>query len=165
MSLHDPKRHQSSAVVFAIDSRVMCLSWLSHVLHLLGEPEPALECHRRAADYAAELAHPSTSVVALTWGCIYWQLCHDHRTALADAAAAIAAATEHGFPLYRAAAGVVGGWARAQDGQIEAGLAEIRRGMADYAATGAKMWSPYFLAPGRGTPSGRQSTRSARLRS
>ena len=41
LRLHDPERHQSSAVVYAIDSQVMCLSWLSHVLHLLGEPEPS----------------------------------------------------------------------------------------------------------------------------
>ena len=145
LSLHDPERHQSSAVVYAIDSQVMCLSWLSHVLHLLGEPDRALDCHHRAAACAEALAHPSTSVVALTWGCIYLQLRRDHRAAHAQSAAAIDAATEHGFPLYRAAASVVGGWARAQDGQCAAGLAEIRRGMADYAATGATMWSPYFL--------------------
>ena len=146
LSLHDPERHQSSAVVYAIDLQVMCLSWLSHVLHLLGEPDRALDCHRRATACAEALAHPSTSVVALAWGCIYLQLRRDHRSARAQSAAAIGAATEHGFPLYRAAASVVGGWARAQDGQFAAGLAEIRRGMADYAATGATMWSPYFLA-------------------
>ena len=145
LRLHDPERHQNSAVVYAIDLQVMCLSWLSHVLHLLGEPEPALDCHQRAAAYAEALSHPSTSVVMLTWGCIFFELRRDHRAAHAQATAAIEAATEHGFPLYRAAASVVGGWARAQDGQFAAGLAEIRRGMADYAATGATMWSPYFL--------------------
>jgi predicted ATPase len=146
LSLHDPERHQHSALIYAIDSRVMCLSWLSHVLQLLDQPQPALDCHRRAADCADALAHPSTSVVALTWGCIYLQLRRDHRAARDQATAAVAAATEHGFPLYRAAASVVGGWAQAQDGQVAGGLAEIRRGMTEYAATGAVMWSPYFLA-------------------
>ena len=62
------------------------------------------------------------------------------------AAEAFDAAAEHGFPLYRAAAAVVGGWARTQEGNPEGGLVEIDQGISDYAATGAEMWLPYFLA-------------------
>jgi predicted ATPase len=59
--------------------------------------------------------------------------------------AAIALSTEQGFPLFRAAGLVVRGWASAASGRPEEGVAEIRRGMAEYAATGAAMWSPYFF--------------------
>ena len=41
---------------------------------------------------------------------------------------------------------VVRGWALADGGQAEDGIAEIRRGLADYRATGAELGSPYFLA-------------------
>jgi predicted ATPase len=54
-------------------------------------------------------------------------------------------ASEHGYPLYRAAGTIVRGWALAVEGFAEEGVAEIRRGAADYASTGAEMWSPYFL--------------------
>ena len=146
LGLHDAERHHNSAVIYAIDSRVMSLSWLSHVLHLSGEMVLALEFHDEALACASALDHASTHVVALTWGCICQQLRRDHGRADALAREAVAAATEHGFPLYRAAAIVVSGWAKAQAGEVEAGLAEIGLGMADYAATGAAMWRPYFLA-------------------
>jgi predicted ATPase len=146
LRLHDPERHRNSGVIYAIDSRVMCLSWLSHVLHLSGEPGPALECHLEALSCARSLGHASSSVVALAWGCIYQQLRGDHELAGVRAREAITAADEHGFPLYRAAAVVVEGWARAQGGDYEAALARIVAGIGDYTATGAAMWLPYFLA-------------------
>ena len=41
---------------------------------------------------------------------------------------------------------VVRGWALAADGRAEDGIAVIRRGLADYRATGAELFSPHFLA-------------------
>jgi predicted ATPase len=93
---------------------------------------------------ARELAHPNTAAVAHTWGCIFRQLLRDRQNAQDQAELALAVATEQGFPLYRAAGTVVRGWALADGGQAEDGITEIRRGLADYAATGAEMWSPYF---------------------
>ncbi|HEX2186747.1 MAG TPA: adenylate cyclase, partial [Chloroflexota bacterium] len=92
-----------------------------------------------------ELAHPNTAAVAHTWGCMFRQLLRDRQSAHDQAEAAVALATEQGFPLYRAAGTVVRGWALADGGRAEEGIAEIRRGLAAYGATGAEMWSPYFL--------------------
>jgi hypothetical protein len=44
LGLYDPVRDRTSAFVYAIDSRVMCLTWLSHVYLILGHPEQALAC-------------------------------------------------------------------------------------------------------------------------
>jgi predicted ATPase len=41
---------------------------------------------------------------------------------------------------------IVRGWALAADGRAEDGIAAIRRGLADYRATGAELFSPHFLA-------------------
>ncbi len=145
LALYDPVRDRSSAIVYAIDSRVMCTSWLSHVLFLLGYPDQALARDTEVSPYVRELAHANTAAVALAWGCIFRQLMRDRRNARAQAEAVIELATEQGFPLYRAAGTVVRGWTLADDGRAEDGIAEIRRGLADYAGTGAEMWSPYFL--------------------
>ena len=145
LALYDPVRDRSSTLVYAIDSRVVCLSWLSLVLVVLGYPEQALAQNGEALAYARELAHPSTTAVALApMGCVLHQLLRDRRNAGEQAEAAIALAREHGFPHYLAAGRIVRGWTLADAGPAEEGIAEIRRGLADYGATGAEMWSPYF---------------------
>ena len=83
--------------------------------------------------------------MALAWGCIFRQLLGDQQKALEQANAAIALATEQGFPMYRAAGIVVRGWALADSGRAEDGITEIHRGLADYGATEGEMWLPYFL--------------------
>jgi len=50
------------------------------------------------------------------------------------------------LPLWLAAGGVIRGWALAAGGRAADGIAVIRRGLADYRATGAELFSPYFLA-------------------
>ena len=63
----------------------------------------------------------------------------------AQAAAAMTLATEQGFAQRVARGTVLHGWALAMQGQGEAGLAEIRQGLAAELATGATLWQPYFL--------------------
>jgi predicted ATPase len=125
---------------------VMCKSWLAHLYLILGDPERAIARDGEVPAYVREVSNPSTEAVALAWGCIFRQLLRDQQSAQDQAEAVIALATEQGFPLYRAAGSVVGGWVRAASGHMEDGIAEIRQGLADYSATGAEMWSPYFLA-------------------
>jgi class 3 adenylate cyclase/predicted ATPase len=146
LALYDPVRDRDSAVVYAIDSRVMSNSWLAHLQLILGFPDQAQEHHSEAFAYVRQLSHAGTAAVALAWGCIFQQLLRDSAAARAEGDAAILLASEHGYPLYRAAGTIVRGWALAVEGSAEEGVAEIRRGAADYALTGAEMWSPYFLA-------------------
>jgi predicted ATPase len=57
----------------------------------------------------------------------------------------ISLASDQGFPLYVAAGTVINGWALAAGGKVGEGIQQIRSGLDGYAATGAQMWSPYFL--------------------
>ncbi|WP_046869415.1 AAA family ATPase [Microvirga massiliensis] len=145
LALYDPVRDRASSLIYAIDSRVVSLSWLSHLLVLVGRPGAALARDSEEAAYARELAHPYTEALAFAWGCIFRQLLRDRQKAFERAEALIALATKQGFPLYRAAGMVVRGWALAQSERVEDGITEMRQGLAAYGATGAEMWSPYFL--------------------
>ena len=145
LALYDPVRDRDSGRVYAIDSRVMCLSWLAHLYLILGHPGRALAYSRQVPAYVLELEHPGTAAVALAWGCIFHQLLRDQQNAAIQANAAIALGTEQGFPLYRATGTIVHGWAQAEAGQLDDGTAEMHQGLADYRATDAEMWSPYFL--------------------
>jgi predicted ATPase len=132
--------------VYAIDSRVVCLHWLSHALLALGYPEQAQVRQGEALAAARELAHPNTIAQALFGDWTLHQLLREGREALNQAEALIAFATEQGLPLWMAAGVVVRGWAVAAGGRAKDGIAVIRLGLADYRATGSELFSPYFLA-------------------
>jgi predicted ATPase len=146
LALYDPVRDRNSRFVYAIDSRVVCLLWLSQALLALGYPEQAQVRQGEALATARELAHPNTIAQALFCDWTLHQLLRDARAAQAQAEALIALTTEQGLPLWLAAGVVIRGWALAAGGRAEDGIPVIRRGLADYRATGAKLFSPYFLA-------------------
>jgi predicted ATPase len=54
--------------------------------------------------------------------------------------------TEQGFASWLAPGTIVRGWALAQQGQGEEGIAQMRQGLAAYLATGAKLGRPRQLA-------------------
>jgi predicted ATPase len=60
------------------------------------------------------------------------------------AEAAVMLSTEQGFPHLAAWGTSVRGWALAMQGQGEAGLAQVRHGIAAWQATGAALFVPYL---------------------
>ena len=58
----------------------------------------------------------------------------------------IALSTEQGFPLWVAWGTMLRGWALAEQGQGEEGIAQMRQGLAAFRATGAELWRTYCLA-------------------
>jgi predicted ATPase len=61
-----------------------------------------------------------------------------------QAEAAIALATEQGFPLWAAWGTSLRGWALAMQGQGEEGMAQVRQGIAALRATGTVVFVTYF---------------------
>jgi predicted ATPase len=146
LTLYDPERDRASGLAYALDSRVVCSHWLSHVLLALGYAEQAMARKDEALAWARKLTHPSSLAHALFCACTLYVSLRRGRKAEAEAEALIALATEQGFPFWSSAGTVVRGWALADGGPAEEGIAEVRRGLADYSATGAELWSPDFLA-------------------
>ena len=138
-------RDHNSANVFAIDSCAMSLGWLAQLELQRGRAATARSRYEKSALRARSVGHANTSAVTRVWGCIYLQLSHDVPNASTEALEAISLSEAHGYPLYRAAGSVIHGWTLAREGRAEEGILALRRGLADYAATGAKMWNPYFL--------------------
>src|SRR5262249_17188184 len=62
------------------------------------------------------------------------------------AEAAITLAREHGFPVWLGPGTVLQGWARAEQGQVEEGLTQIRQGLATSQAVGTGIFHSYYLA-------------------
>jgi predicted ATPase len=70
----------------------------------------------------------------------------DAQSAQEHAEASIWFSAEYGFPYFLAMGRIIRNWALAEQGQVEEGIAAIRRGMADYGATGAGLGQPHHFA-------------------
>ena len=115
-------RGRSSSTDYAIDSRVMSMSWLTHLNAILGDPQKALSINAQIPEYSRELGHLNTVAVSLAWECIFHQILGDSKKAREQADAVISLATDQGFPLYAAAGTVIHGWALAAGGQVGEGI-------------------------------------------
>ena len=137
---------QSRALMFrmGLDPGVGCRAYAAWTLWLLGYPEQALARLHEALALAHELSHPYSLALARWWAAYVYQLRRDVPAVHEHAEAAVALATEQGFPLWAAAGTSLRGWALAMQGQGEAGLAQVRQGIAAWRATGAAMHVPYF---------------------
>jgi class 3 adenylate cyclase/predicted ATPase len=145
LALYNPARDHGLAFVWAYDERVTALCWLSWTQYVLGYPDHALARGREALADARALGHLPTLAYALVWNGILWQLRRQHGASQAASAELMSLAREQRFPLWEAAAMIVGGWAQAAAGNGEAGLAQLRCGLAGWRATGAEGWLPYYL--------------------
>ena len=70
---------------------------------------------------------------------------HDVLAVHEQAEAAVALATEQGFPLWVGMGTIFRGWARAMQGQGEEGMAQVYQGIASARATGAALTVPYLF--------------------
>jgi predicted ATPase len=137
---------QRHAPVFRIgpDLGVGCHVYAALTLWVLGYPAQALARVHEALALAQELSHP----VSLAWTQVCMAIVAQfHRDVLAvyeQAEAAIALATEQGFPQWTAVGTIFRGWALAMQSQGEEGLAQVRQGIAAYRATGAAVVVPYL---------------------
>ena len=94
---------------------------------------------------ARTLGHPFSEAHALLYGARLHQFRGDWRTTRDRAEAAAVLARERGFVQLQAWAAMTGGWALAQAGEIEEGLATMRDGVAAIRALGSEEFKTYFL--------------------
>src|SRR5262249_59135767 len=93
---------------------------------------------------AQELSHHFTLAHARCVAANVSQFRRDVPAVNEQAEAAVALATEHGFPFLAAWGTSLHGWALAMQGQGEEGMAQVRQGITSYRATGAALNVPYF---------------------
>jgi predicted ATPase len=146
IALYDPQQHRSLAFVYGMDLGVSCrIFYAAWVLWLLGYPDQALKRSHEAITLAQELSHPYSLSFALEFTADLHQRRREWRLAQERAEAAMAVSAEQGFAMRLSRAATLRGWALAERGQGEEGIAQIRQGMDGWRATGAKLSGPYFL--------------------
>lgn len=141
--LYDSRRHGSSGSPH--DLGVNGRYYRAYGLWFLGYPDQALRSIRQALTLAHELAHPFSLAGALYFTAMLHHLYREGHATQARAEELIALSREQGFLQWLALGGIMRGWALVAQGQGEAGIAQIRQGLAAYAAVGAKLGQPYLL--------------------
>jgi class 3 adenylate cyclase/predicted ATPase len=123
---------------------VACRAYAAMTLWLLGYPDQALALLHEALTLAHALSHPFSLAFARCWAAVVYQLRRDAPAVHKHAEAAVALATEQGFPLWTAWGTSLRGWALARQAQGEAGLALVRQGIVSFRATGQALVIPYL---------------------
>jgi len=112
----------------------------------LGYPNQALQRIRAALTLAQELSHPFSLAWALNFAAVLHQLRREGQAAQERAKAAITLSAEQGFPYWLARGTILRGWALAEQGQREEGIAQMRQGLTAYRATGSEVYRTSYLA-------------------
>ena len=115
-------------------------------LWFLGYPDQALRICAEARLYADASQHPFSEAMARTISLRVHQFRGEVAVVAGQANAAIALCEEYEFVHYLAVALIMRGWARAQQGEFEKGIAEIQQGLEKVRATGALLYESYALA-------------------
>jgi predicted ATPase len=146
ISLYDPERHRPLIFRYGgADAGVRSLSYAAMTLWQLGYPDQALKRGNEALALAQGLSHPfSLAFAEFSFGRLR-QSRRETRAVQETAEALIALSFEHGLTDPLAWATLQRGWAIADQGRHEEGIAQIQEGLAASRATGAELWRPYFL--------------------
>ena len=135
----------ANALSRGVNIHVFGRAYRAHVDWHLGFADAALRAAQDAIDLAHRLVHPFSLAVALAYAAMLHQFRREPREVRARADAARSICNEHGFSYYGAWAAIMNGWAVAEDGDVEDGIARVRVGVRDLRATGAELRLPYYL--------------------
>ena len=146
ITLYDTERHRPLASRYGgADAGVTCLSYTAEILWQLGYPDQALKRGNETLALAQTLSHPFSLAFARQSIVVLRQLRREARGAQEAAEGVIALCAEHGFHSNLAKATSVCGWAMAEQGRYEEGIAHIEEGLAALRAIGAEVWRPHLL--------------------
>jgi class 3 adenylate cyclase/predicted ATPase len=145
--LYDPDYHSRHPFQYGQDIGATVLCYLSWALWHLGYVDQAAEVASEAVERAEAIPHPFT---------LAYTLCHargmmdvfrrhsEDTRSYADVVVSLCSELE--FPFWAAGGRILGGWAATCQGDVDAGVEALNRGLADWRSTGARLWLPMFLA-------------------
>ena len=144
-ALYLEHRDHQHRVFINRDCEVVCACFASRALWALGFPDQAAERMAAGLALAEDLGHPQSLVIARHSAAQLHQLRGEAQLARRRAAELIELADEYGLRLWSSLGSINLGWAEAELGETQRGITRMQQGVAEYEATGAKLWLPYFL--------------------
>ncbi len=144
IAAYTPTLHTSYLQLSGQDPGMICTAYTAWGMWMLGYPTQAAERLARCLALATTFDHPFTLIYALQYAAVLHQFRRDAAATLTQVEAIIALAQQHGFTYYLGWGAILRGWARVQQGQQAAGIAELQQGLASWQATGATLAQHYY---------------------
>jgi DNA-binding SARP family transcriptional activator/predicted ATPase len=147
ISLYQRGRDHALTYVYSgHDPGVCCRSVSALIQCLYGYPDRSLELCREALNLAREVEHPLTTALA-QWAYSFAHILRrEPELARQWAEREIEVCDEYLLPLLLSQGTFQLGWALAELGDLDGGIAQMNEGLAAISATGAEMGFPYFVA-------------------
>jgi hypothetical protein len=149
---YDPEHYRDLAYHMGQDLGLMALGDAARTLWYRGYPDQALARVRHVCSLAQTLAHPFSLAQALSDVAHVHLFRREDREAQAQAEALLKLAHEHGFASWLGMGTSLQGWALVEcvarssaREQGDAGLVQLREGLAAERAMGGELWVPLFL--------------------
>jgi ATP/maltotriose-dependent transcriptional regulator MalT len=146
ISRYDCARHHALAFTFSGHDPGVCAHGVRAISKALsGFPEKAMNLGAEAVTLARSLSHPYSLALAM-WHCaIVLQVGRQTQSCSELATELFNVSLEHQFPMMRGVARFFLGWATAEAGELEQGIALMEEGLALFSA-GRRVTRPYMLA-------------------
>lgn len=145
IAFYEPAQYASHIRNTGHDPAVASRCQAAWVLWSLGHLDQALIMSREALALAEALGYPHSLTMAEYFAAQLHQFRRETEMCRERAEATMGLATEHGLMDWMTLGTIQLGWALAEQGQVEKGMAEMRRGLAEYKERGAELRKPYFL--------------------
>jgi len=130
--------HLEQGIANTTRGEIFRLSRLAQSLWYLGYPDQALQRSQEALTLARERAQPAELAEALIYAAHLHGSRREGHIVYEQAEAALVLSREQGLALRLVEATALRGWALVEQGQGEAGIAQIRQGIAAERATGSR---------------------------
>ena len=147
VTLYDPHQPPFTGFLYlGDDPGVCCRVYTARALWHLGYPNQAVKAAHEALALAQELSQPFSLAYALDFTAVVHQLRREGQAAQERAEAVLTLAAEQGFSHWLAWGTILRGWALAEQGQGEEGIAQMRQGLAATRTAGQELGRPWVLA-------------------
>jgi adenylate cyclase len=146
LKIYDPGWDREAKLRFGVDVGALATVYLGTASWLLGNVAQARELIDQAAARAIQSQHAPTKAFICSRMAQLDAVRGDANAMLSKSETMIELSQEHGIARYLAWGKTYRGWATAQLGNREAGLRELREGLADLVSQGSKVHVPLYQA-------------------
>lgn len=146
LKIYDPGWDRETKLGFGSDVGALASAYLAKASWLLGDVARARELIDEAVARAIQSEHVPTKVFIYTRRALLEAVRGDAEAMLPAAETIVGLSQNYGFAMYLAWGNAYRGWAKARLGDREAGVSELREGIAALSDQENKLYMPFFQA-------------------